>query len=122
MKRIELRNADNHVYYQKKGETKMAYYDTEKDEIKDCKKGTLEWYHERGHQIFHHNTIVKTINDLLTQNLLSCIYIAFIYTPFWMIQIIGAFGLFFNLADEGAAWGYALRMYKKVNKKKSNRK
>jgi hypothetical protein len=92
-----------------------AYYDSEKDKIYGCKKGTMVWYHERGHQILHNDYKWKTLMVYHIYILLFSIAKLIADDRYWAAVAFNVF-MIIQVFDEFYAWYFALRNYKNWRK------
>ena len=88
----------------------LITYDIENDKICNAKKGTVEWWHERGHQEnFHKNKALKWFMSMFSIYSSSFLAILMFLSVNTLLQIIGALFIMLLFVDELHAWYYAIK-------------
>jgi hypothetical protein len=95
----------------------MPYYNPMTDKIENCEKGTLSWLHERGHQIFFGNSIVKEIDMSKEWFLVGAITFLCLDMNSYALIFLFIF-LLWMLVAEAYAWGYTFLNLSKLKKAK----
>jgi len=90
----------------------MASYDPRSDKIYGCKKYSLSWWHERGHQILFNNGITSEKDALITSVILLgwglILFERNNYSKLCLYLV-----LFLILIEEIYCWIYAFFKYSK---------
>jgi len=99
----------------------MAFVDLNNNKIYGCKKGTLTWWHEKGH-IEYNNSEFGAGNDFMRENFKNLTIITTLFSIpfnilFWFAFVFLLSWISFNLYEEAWCWRYA---YKKMKGGKSN--
>ena len=84
----------------------MASYDPRSDEIYGCKKSSLAWWHERGHQVLFKSGITSEKDVIISfMILIGWAFLTLernLYSR-WVLMIV----LFLILSEETFCWIYA---------------
>ena len=87
---------------------KFAMYDPVQDKIFNCKKGTLEYYHEVGHRLQYKSGLYQTYEQYEQLSLyvtLGCLAFGQSYFAIFFFLTL----IYFHLYPEVDAWIYAYR-------------
>jgi hypothetical protein len=86
----------------------MAYYDFETDKIYGCKKYSITWWHERGHQILHRKDWYAEFTRLYHPMILIFVIACLVAQDYSLAKISLLIYLAFIFFDEIFAWIYCI--------------
>jgi len=95
----------------------MPFYNPVTDKIENCEEGTIMWWHERGHQVFFKNWIVRELYTWQEWLLVATLGFLCVDQKRYALISLAIFLIWMGFVELWA-WGYAILIITRIIKEK----